>query len=114
MSFKFSGVLNTALVLYVPSYETKQGVVVKTFPAQGIRINGSVRSFGGTERDVNGVYSIEDTAVVETWYRPDIQADCRIGIAGTDKVYDILGEPEDIELRHQYLRFKVRRVKGKA
>lgn len=114
MAYKFSAPLNVALALYIPTYTTEKGVAVKSYPPTGIRINGSVRSFGGTERDVNGIYSVEDTAVVETWYRPDITSDCRIGIIGTAKVYEILGEPEDIDLRHQYMVFKVRRVKGGA
>jgi hypothetical protein len=29
-------------------------------------------------------------------------------------VFDILGEPENIEMRNQFLKFKVRRVKGGA
>lgn len=73
---------------------------------------GSFRTFGGTERDVNGLYSIEDTATVETWYRPDITSDCRVAVAGTNAVYDIFGEPENIEMRCQFMKFKLRRVKG--
>lgn len=112
MAYKFSGALNVAFDLYVPSYSTKSGVAVKSYPASGIRFYGTMRSFGGTERDVNGVYSVEDTATVETWYRPEIKADCLVQVCGTDKVYEIINEPEDIELKHQYLVFRVRRVKG--
>ena len=111
MSYRPANPFNVPLALYVPSFSESYGVAVKAFVLAD-RINGSFRSFGGTERDVNGVLSVEDTAVVETWYRPDITSDCRIGVLGTDKVYEILGEPEDIELRHQWLKFKVRRVKG--
>lgn len=112
MSYKVASPFNVALLLYVPAYKTAYGVATKEY-ATGERINGSFRSFGGTERDINGVLSVEDTAVVETWYRPDIKADCRIGVLGTDRLYEVLGEPEDIEMRHQYLRFRVRRVQGK-
>ena len=113
MSYKVASPFNVALTLFVPSFSSSYGVATKSYSDAG-RINGSFRSFGGTERDVNGVLSVEDTAVVETWYRPDIKSDCRIGVNGTDRIYEIMGEPEDIDLRHQFMKFKVRRVKGGA
>lgn len=109
--YKPASPFNVALRLFKPVYTSTLGVAGKTYDS-GTRINGSFRSFGGSERDVNGVLSVEDTAVVETWYRPDLTSDCRIGVIGTDKVYEVMGEPEDIELRHQWLKFKVRRIKG--
>lgn len=101
------------LFLLVPTYETVAGVDKKTYPlpADGIMFFGSFKTYGGTDREVNGVYSIEDTAIVETWYRPDITGNCRVALE-SGATYDILGEPEDISQRHQFLKFKVRRVKG--
>ena len=105
---------STPLVLLIPSYANTYGVQSKTFPAiaDGIMFYGTFKTYGGTERDVNGVYSVEDTANIETWYRPDITSGCRIAIAGTNEVYDVLGEPENIDMRNQYLKFRVTRVKG--
>jgi len=104
------------LLLLAPTYKTVSGVPTKTYPptSQGVLIYGNFKTYGGTERNVNGLYSIEDTAVIETWYRPDILSDCRICLAQTGAVYEILGEPEDINMRHQFLQFKVKRVKGGA
>ena len=114
--FKLSSPLNVPLMLLIPTYSDAYGVEKKTFPEvkDGILIYGSFRTFGGTERDVNGLYSIENTATVETWFRPDIQSNCRIGIPATGEVYEILGEPENINMRNQYLKFKVRAIKGGA
>lgn len=114
--FKFSAPLTVAMVLLAPVYAKVLGVESKTFPdiADGIPFNGNFRTFGGTERDVNGVYSIEDTAIVETWYDPAIKSDCRIAIRDSGAVYEIINEPENVELRNQYLKFRVRRVKGGA
>lgn len=114
--FKFAAPLTVPLKLLVPTYSATYGVDKKTFPAMkdGVLIYGNFKTYGGTEREVNGVYSIEDTAIVETWYRPDIKSDCRIGIPETGEVFEILGEPENIERRNQYLRLKVTRVKGGA
>lgn len=107
---------STPLVLLIPTYSGTYGVQQKTFPAvaDGIPFFGTFKTYGGTERDVNGIFSVEDTASIETWYRPDITSGCRIAIAGTNAVYDILGEPENIDRRNQYLKFKVSRAKGGA
>lgn len=107
---------SAALILLEPTESTVSGVLKKTFPAvkDGITFHGSFRAFGGTDRTVNGVYSVEDTAEIETWYRPDITSDCRVYVPQTGATYEILGEPENIQLRNQYLKFKVRRVKGGA
>lgn len=104
------------LMLLVPTYTNSYGVEKKTFPdiKNGILFYGSFKTYGGTERDVNGIYSIEDTAKVECWYRPDIQSNCRIGVPATGAIYEILGEPENVNMRNQFLKFKVRRVKGGA
>lgn len=114
------------LILLVPTYKNISGVNKKTYQTikealdvkdeNNNSVNlffGSFKTYGGTERDINGIYSIEDTANIETWYRPDIKANCRIALE-TGEIYDILGEPEDINKRHQFLKFKVRRVKGGA
>lgn len=116
MAYRPSLPFSVPLVLLVPTVTNVSGVRKKTFPAvaDGLPFYGTFKTYGGTERDVNGVYSIEDTANIETWYRPDIKSDCRIAIAGTDAVYDVIGEPENIEMRNQFLVFKVSRVKGGA
>lgn len=107
---------NTPLALLTPTYSDAYGVSQKTYPSveQGELIFGSFRTFGGTERDVNGLYSIENTATIETWFRPDIKSNCRIANLLTGEIYDILGEPENIEMRNQFLKIKVQQVKGGA
>ena len=100
------------LWLLKPTYSDSYGVITKTY-TDGELIFASWKTYGGTEREVNGVYSIENTAIVETWYRPDIKSNCRLRTE-TGEVYEILGEPEDISLRHQFLKFKVMQIKGGA
>lgn len=108
------------LILLIPTSTKVTGVAKKTYPTIEEAVEtkenlffGSFKTYGGTESNVNGVYSIIDTASVETWYRPDIKANCRIALE-TGEIYDILNEPEDINKRHQFLKFKVKRVKGGA
>ena len=114
--FSITEPLSAALELLIPSYSVKQGVPVPTFPAvgKGIRINGTFKTFGGTDREINGLYSVQKTATVDTWYRPDIKSDCRIAVLQTGEIYEILGDPENIGLRNQYIRLRLTQVKGKA
>lgn len=102
------------LNLFIPTYKQVKGVAVKEYPSEGILFFGSFKTYGGTENTVNGVYSVIDTASIETWYRPDIKSDCRISRAEDGATYEIIGEPENINMRNQFLKFKVRRVKGGA
>lgn len=62
----------------------------------------------------DGVYTLVNTAVIDTWFRPDIKGDCQIYLCENEQVYDIVSDPEDIEFRHQYMQFKVRKAGGKA
>lgn len=109
-SFPFS----TPCELLIPTYSRVKGVDVKTMPQNGVRINVSWKTYGGTEIATNGVMTVLDTAIVETWYRPDIKADCRVRLLATGQVYEIYGVPENIEMRNQFVKFKVRAVEGGA
>ena len=115
-NFKPSLPFVTALIVLKPSYEKVAGVRSKVLPDldEGFTIFGSFKTYGGTEKNVDGLYSIVDTADIETWYRPDITSDCVIVLAGTGATYEILNEPENIERRNQFLKFKVKRIKGGA
>lgn len=105
----------TPLILLTPTKsKTYNGVRTKAeyIPSPDV-IFCSFKTYGGTEMQIDQTIVIEVTAVVETWYRPDIKSNCRI-TTPEGAVYEILGEPEDIEERHQFLRFKIRRLKGGA
>lgn len=114
--YKPSKPFDTPLLLYVVTgTENKLGKTVNTYAEKGVLFFGSFATYGGTERNINGVYSVEDTAAVETWYRPEFAASARVALANApDKLYEIVGEPEDIEQRHQFCKFKLTRVKGGA
>lgn len=103
----------TACILLIPTNgPQKKGVDTKEWPQDGPVFFGNLKSYGGTEREVNGLLVIEDTMTLTTWYRPDIAAKCRVRIAQSGAVYEIIGEPENWENRNQFLVCKLRRVKG--
>ena len=107
---------DTALILLVPTFTEVQGKPQKQYPAltDGIVFNGSFKTYGGTVQSVNGVISIEDTAQIEAWFRPEIKSGCRVVVANTGATYDIVGEPENINNRNQFIKMTVKRTKGGA
>lgn len=114
-TFRPSLPFTTRLTVFKPiQYEYVAGVRKGVLPDEGFEINASFRTFGGTETTENGVYSIIDTAEVETWYRPDITADCIVEVNETGERYRVIGTPENIARRNQFLKFKIQRLKGGA
>ena len=109
MSYRPKEPFNTVVTLYNSTYKNVKGVTVKEYQLVGT-LNCNFKTYGGTESMVNGVLTVIDTANVETWYRPDITSSSQIRLGA--KVYEVMGEPEDIEQRHQFIKFKVRGVKG--
>lgn len=109
-------VFNVKMMLLIPTTIKVNGVVKKTYPnaEDGILFHGSFRTFGGTEITNNGVYSVAVTGVIDTYYRPDISSNCRVAVDhnGTYAIYEIISEPENIEMRNRYLQFKIERLKG--
>lgn len=106
--------MRTPFNLQVPKYEAYLGVSEKSWQTASGTILANFKGYGGTESINNGVLSIEDTATVVCFFRPDIQSDCRLVRLTDNAVFEIIGEPENIDQYGQYLKFKVRRVKGGA
>lgn len=104
---------NVPLFLFVPTIVKSKGSSKKVYPETGELIYCSFRTFGGTEHVINNVLTVENTAIIETWYRPDIKSDCILKTAD-ELEYEILGTPENINQQNQFLRFKIRARKGGA
>ena len=105
----------TACRLITPTGVQKiNGVEVKIWPdtETGPVFFANLKSYGGSERVQNDLLVIEDTMTLTTWYRPDILATCRVRILQTGALYEIINEPENWEMRNQFLICKLRRVVG--
>lgn len=111
-NYKPSTPFTVPMKLLIPTTIKEKGVLTKKYNEAGL-IYGSFRTFGGTESVENGVLSVTDTATIETWYRPDIKSDCAIETEDGNR-YEIIGTPENINMRNQYMKFKVVSVKGGA
>lgn len=114
VNFKPSFPYSTPIELLIPIYTKKKGVPIKSFHAEGIKLNCSFKTYGGTETTNNELYSIIDTATIETWYRPDITSECRIKVVQTGIIYEIINVPENINMRNQFVKFKVQALRGGA
>ena len=101
-------------ILIVEEYEKVKGVSQPKSYIEKDTIFCSCKTYGGTEKEINGRYVILDTANIVTWYRPDIQSDCKLKRLSDGAIFEILNEPENIDMKNQFLKFKVQRIKGKA
>lgn len=104
----------TPFMRLIGSTEKVLGVEKKTYSPDGKTRFCNFSTYGGTESESNGLLVVEDTAQVVTWYEPDIKSGDGIRLLETGADYEIIGEPENIELRKQEMTFKVRRLKGGA
>lgn len=104
--------MTTPLQLQQPTSAVSYGVNKKTYQTVKGVLMANFKTYGGTEKTDNGILSIEETAQVVCRYRPDIKSDTRIVLLQTGAAYEIMGEPENVEMRNMFLSFKVRRVKG--
>ena len=103
--------MTTPMCLQVPTPQTVMGVAKKVY-TDGDMIMCNFKTFGGTESESNGILSVYDTAQITCWYRPDIKSDCRLKRLSDGAVFEILGEPKNLEMRNQILYFKIQRIKG--
>lgn len=110
-NFKQHTPYNVPAKILMPDKEKIKGVSKKTYKEIDTFFC-SFRTFGGTEKTVNNLLAVENTAVVETWYRPDIKSDCVVEIDGTK--YEIISPPENINMQNRVLVFKVKVIKGGA
>lgn len=102
---------HTPVIVKTPIYTNVLGVLEKEYKILDT-IYCSWNAYGGTEKIVNNLLVVEDTAIVITWYRPDITSDCIIELNGQE--YEIISSVENVDMMYQYCKFKVRLIAGGA
>lgn len=88
------------------------GVNQETFTEAKEPFFCSAKSYGGTEKQVNGVTVIEDTWYIDAFYNPEFGKGDKIRFLDDNTEFEILASPENINRRGQYMRFKVLRIGG--
>ena len=63
----------TPVLLLAPAYSNYNGVTRTKYPETGPVLWVNWKSYGGTEREVNGLTVIEDTATITAWYDPSVK-----------------------------------------
>lgn len=111
--------MSTPCLILKPEYVRKNGKEVKEYPSINTAIDDSsniffcsFKTYGGTEKVMDQIYTIEDTANIVCYYNPKIKSNCRIVRLEDNAIFDVINEPEDIDMRHQYMKFKIKRTKG--
>lgn len=110
--YKPSDAFLTPVMLLKAEKQNLKGVQKRVWKDVGI-IYVSFKTYGGTDTNVNGIYTVVDTASIETWYRPDITSQCGIRLED-GRVYEIIGAVENISMRNIFCKFKVKYVEGSA
>lgn len=119
--YNISEPYTTVMYLLKPIMKKSKGTMQKTFQKceNATIINCLFKTFGGTvktsgsENDINGIISVVDTAIVETWFNPDITSECRLALDDNNQ-YEILGSPENISMRNKTVKIKLKKIAGGA
>ena len=90
------------------------GVVSKVYSDNGKPFAANFSTYGSTERESNGVVVVEENTTITTWYNPAIVAGCRIKRLTDNAVFEVVGEPENVEMRNMFSLIRVKRVRGGA
>lgn len=111
--YKPSFPYNVKAQILTAATEKKKGIVVKSY-VDGETFFCSCKAYGGTEKIINDKYVIEDTMIVETYYRNDISGKDKIRLLDDNSEWEIISPPENIDRLNKWLKFKVKRVQGGA
>ena len=97
----------TPFYYYVGSYQNIKGVNKKVYTVEKDSSIIILLKF---------LLAVDDTANVTTWFDPSIKSGGAIALCDDQSgaLFEIMGEPENIEQRNQEMAFKVRRYKGGA
>lgn len=75
-------------------------------------IKGKFKQKGTAETNANGLTVINEKTTFTTWYKKDFAAADILEINGFD--YEIIGKPENVEMRSRYSVLTLERIGGGA
>ena len=84
---------------------------VKTFTEVGT-VRGKFKQKGTAETNANGLTVINEKTTFITWYKADFSAADILTIGGVD--FEIVGHPENVEMRNRYAVLTLERISGGA
>lgn len=75
-------------------------------------VRGKFKLKGTSEISANGLIVVNDKTSFITWYKSDIAAKDILNIGGVD--YQIIGTPENVEMRGRYMVLNLEKISGGA
>lgn len=102
---------NTLAVHKKPMVERVNGRSQKTFVASG-NLKGLFKLKGTSEINANGILVVNDKTSFMTWWKNDLSSGDILTIGGVD--YEIIGTPENVELRGRYAVINLEKIGGGA
>ena len=91
--------------------KTVNGRTKKEYTEVGT-IRGKFKQKGTAETNANGLTIINEKTTFITWYKADVMAADILTIGGID--YEIIGKPENVEMRSRYMVLTLDRISGGA
>lgn len=107
-----SAVLNTPARIHVAVERRVNGVMSREYEPVDHVTWVSAKSYGGKEKVVDGVYSVEDTMDFVAYFDPQLTSTARLELLGDGSMWEIVNTPENTDLRGSFVRFKGRRLHG--
>lgn len=105
--------MTTPMALLIPQKIKIMGFEQVSY-IEAYPINVNFKTYGGTESVNDGVMTVLDTAQITCWYDPNIKSSSQLKRLTDGAIYEVIGEPENLEQRNMILTFKVKRIKGGA
>lgn len=102
---------NTLAIHKKPKTEVVYGRTVKTYEDNG-NLKGLFKLKGTSEINANGILVVNDKTSFITWWKKDLESGDVLTINGVD--YEIIGTPENVELRGRYAIINLNKIGGGA
>ena len=90
---------------------TVENRTVKTYTEVGT-VRGKFKQKGTAETTANGLTVINEKTTFTTWFKADFAAADILTIGGVD--FEIVGHPENVEMRSRYSVLTLERISGGA
>ena len=94
-----------------PTTQLINGHDQKTYTTVGT-IKGKFKQKTTSELNANGLVIVEDKVTYTTWWSNNLEAQDILTINNID--YEIVGQPENVEMRSRYAVLNLRLIKGGA
>lgn len=92
--------------------ETINGVRTFTYVEYDEVYYCNARAYISSVKNINDLSTEEDTLTVDSYWLPFLKRNDRIRLLDDDSVWELTLEPENINRRNQWSRFKVVRIRG--